>query len=103
MTDLTEFCYSHTNLKPLTTCVTGVKKMHVLVLNKTGRAESIGDSACRAQVKLGDHLVPLFHIAFLAIVTQTVAANVACREIRVIACIHSTYILWKTLDPSKTP
>jgi hypothetical protein len=69
MTDLTEFCYSHTNLEPLKALITRVKKMHVLVLNKTGRRETIGDSTRMTQVQLHYHPIPFFHIAFLAIVT----------------------------------
>ena len=45
MTRLTESCYSHTHLKPLNTEVAWVKKMNMLVLNKIGRVEIIGETA----------------------------------------------------------
>jgi len=69
MTDLTEFCYSHTDLKPLYTDITRVKKMNVLVLNKSGRAEIIGEPATMTEIKFDHHLIPVFHVAGLASVT----------------------------------
>jgi hypothetical protein len=90
MTDLTEFCYSHTDLKPLYTHITRVKKMNVLVLNKCGRAEIIGDPATMAEIKFDHYLVPVFHVACLASVTYAFTCKITARCIRMIALVHSS-------------
>jgi hypothetical protein len=90
MTRLTELCYSHTDLEPLGTDITWVKKMDVLVLNKSGRGEHVRNAAQTAEIELDHHLLPLLHIAFRARIAGTLAVEIAARDVRMMAPFHST-------------
>jgi hypothetical protein len=89
MTDLTELCYSHTDLKPLNTIIARVKKMDVLVLNKSIWSKSIRNPACRTQIELDHHLVPFFYITVQTDSAGAVALHITARNIRVSALFHS--------------
>jgi hypothetical protein len=89
MTGLTESCYSHTDLEPLNTDIARIKKMDVLVLNKVGRVEVIGQPAETTEIQFDHHLIPLLHVAIRARIACTLTVQIAARNIRVSTLFHS--------------
>jgi hypothetical protein len=89
MTGLAESCYSHTDLESLDTDIARIKKMDMLVLNKIGRIEIIGEPAETTEIQLNHHLIPLLHIAIRARIACTLTVQIATRNVRVSTLFHS--------------
>ena len=100
MTALTETGQLHTCAKTLRAVLTRLKKMRVLLLEKTGWSEVIWNSTAQTQFFLFSPLHPASLILHLTAVTPAVTRGPAARKIQMLTCsmfFHSTYMYYEVL------
>ena len=97
MTALTEFRQLHTGTKSLGAVSTGLEKMGVLLLEKAGWSQIIGNSTAQTQFFLFSPLHPASLILDLTAVAPALTRRVATRKIQMLTCsmfFHSTYMYY---------